>query len=130
MKLATPTHFLRERLSRRSAGLAAAIAASLLALAAAFPAGATPEIFRDADLALGEQLIKEHACAACHVRRMGGDGSAIYRPQGRIDNPGALRGMVDLCSVELKLSLFPEEVTAVAAVLNRDHYRFGLPPRR
>ena len=42
----------------------------------------------------------------------------------------ALRGMVELCSVELKLSLFPEEVSAVAAVLNRDHYRFGLPPRR
>ena len=32
--------------------------------------------------------------------------------------------MVDLCSTELKLSLFPEEVTAVAAVLQRDHYRF------
>jgi hypothetical protein len=96
------------------------------AIALAMPALATPEIFRDADLPLGEQLIKEHACAACHVRRVGGDGSAIYRPQGRINNPGALRGMVDMCSVELKLSLFPEEVTAVAAVLNRDHYRFGL----
>lgn len=130
MKLANPTHLLRQRRSRRSGGIATAIAAALLALAATIPAGATPEIFRDADLALGEQLIKEHACAACHVRRVGGDGSAIYRPQGRIDNPGALRGMVDLCSVELKLSLFPEEVTAVAAVLNRDHYRFGLPPRR
>lgn len=99
------------------------------AIALAMPALATPEIFRDADLPLGEQLIKEHACAACHVRRVGGDGSAIYRPQGRINTPGALRGMVDLCSVELKLSLFPEEVTSVAAVLNRDHYRFGLTPQ-
>ena len=100
------------------------------ACAVAPPVGAAPEIFRDADLALGEQLIKEHACAACHVRRMGGDGSAIHRPQGRISSPGALRGMVDLCSVELKLSLFPEEITAVAAVLNRDHYRFGLSPKQ
>ena len=83
------------------------------AAATAPPAGATPEIFREADLALGEQLLKEHACAACHTRRVGGDGSAIYRPQGRIGTPGALRGMVDLCSVELKLSLFPEEVTAL-----------------
>ena len=99
------------------------------AAALAMPVLATPEIFRDADLPLGEQLIKEHACAACHVRRVGGDGSAIYRPQGRINTPGALRGMVDLCSVELKLSLFPEEVTSVAAVLNRDHYRFGLTPQ-
>ena len=35
-----------------------------------------------------------------------------------------LRGMVDYCSTELNLGLFPEEVTAVAAVLDRDHYRF------
>ena len=36
----------------------------------------------------------------------------------------ALRGMVQYCSTELNLSLFPEEVTAIAAVLDRDHYRF------
>ena len=113
---------------RRQAWLAPALLWSACAVAP--PAGATPEIFRDADLALGEQLIKEHACAACHVRRVGGDGSAIHRPQGRINSPGTLRGMVDLCSVELKLSLFPEEITAVAAVLNRDHYRFGLTPKQ
>ena len=63
---------------------------------------------------------------------VGGDGSAIYRPAGRINTPGALRGMVDFCSTELNLQLFPEEVTAIAAVLQRDHYRFGVaapPPR-
>ena len=85
------------------------------------------DIFRDADLPLGEKLIKEHACSACHIRKVGGDGSAIYRPAGRINTPGALRGMVDLCSTELNLGLFPEEVTAVAAVLQRDHYRFPAP---
>lgn len=85
-----------------------------------------PAIFKDADLTLGEKLIAEHQCNACHVRKVGGDGSAIYRPQGRINTPGALRGMVDYCSTELKLSLFPEEVTAIAAVLQRDHYRFGI----
>ena len=85
----------------------------------------TPEIFRDADLALGEKLIQEHKCSACHARKVGGDGSAIYRPTGRIHNPGLLRGMVDYCSTELNLQLFPEDVTAVAAVLQRDHYRFG-----
>jgi hypothetical protein len=99
---------------------------ALLALAAGPAAAQVPAIFQDADLPLGEKLIAEHACSACHVRKVGGDGSAIYRPQGRINNPGALRGMVDYCSTELKLSLFPEEVTAVAAVLQRDHYRFGL----
>jgi hypothetical protein len=94
----------------------------LLALGA--QAQTTPAIFKDADLALGEQLIREHRCAECHVRRVGGDGSAIYRPQGRINTPGALRGMVETCNLELKLTLFPDETTAIAAVLNRDHYRF------
>jgi hypothetical protein len=84
---------------------------------------AVPEIFRDADLALGERLIAEHRCSECHARKVGGDGSAIYRPRGRINAPGLLRGMVEQCNTELNLALFPEEVTAVAAVLNRDHYR-------
>ena len=89
--------------------------------------GQTPNaasLFQGADLALGERLLTENNCAACHSRKMGGDGSAIYRPQGRISTPGFMRGMVEQCNMELKLSLFPEEVTAIAAVLNRDHYKF------
>ena len=82
------------------------------------------EIFRDADLALGARLLKEHRCAECHVRQVGGDGSAIFRPAGRINTPGFLRGMVERCSTELNLALFPEEVSAIAAVLNGRHYRF------
>lgn len=82
------------------------------------------DIFRDADLALGQQLIRTHRCAECHAQKVGGDGSGIYRPAGRINTPGYLRGMVEQCNVQLNLQLFPEEVTAVAAVLNRDHYRF------
>ena len=80
--------------------------------------------YPEADLALGEKLIGENKCTACHVGKVGGDGAAIYRPKGRINTPGALRGMVDYCSTELNLGLFPEEVTSVAAVLQRDHYRF------
>ncbi len=79
---------------------------------------------RDADIALGEKLIAEHRCAACHAGKVGGDGSAIYRPAGRISTPGFLRGMVEQCNLELNLALFPDEVTAISAVLNRDHYRF------
>lgn len=90
---------------------------------AAQPAAPLPEIFRGADLALGMRLLAEHRCSECHARRVGGDGSAIYKPLGRIQTAGLLRGMVDYCSTELNLGLFPEEVTAVAAVLQRDHYR-------
>ncbi|WP_295646923.1 hypothetical protein [uncultured Methylibium sp.] len=81
-------------------------------------------IFKDADLALGSRLMQEHKCTACHVAKVGGDGSAIYRPAGRISTPGLLRGMVEHCNTEMNLGLFPDEVTAIAAVLQRDHYRF------
>ena len=93
-------------------------------LAAGVGAQPVPEIFRGADLALGERLIKEHRCVACHVGKVGGDGSSIYRPAGRINTPGLLRGMVEQCNTGMNLGMFPEDVSAVAAVLNRDHYRF------
>ena len=106
--------------------LAAGLA--LVLLPALAPAWAQVPLHRyaDADLALGEKLIRDHDCSACLARKVGGDGASIYRPQGRINTPGALRGMVDYCSTELNLQLFPEEVNAVAAVLQRDHYRFGI----
>jgi hypothetical protein len=31
---------------------------------------------------------------------------------------------VETCNLELNLTLFPDEVTSISAVLNRDHYRF------
>jgi hypothetical protein len=102
----------------------AACAVGALAWPAQGQAPGAAALFKDADLNLGERLIAEHKCQQCHVRKVGGDGSAIYRPQGRINTPGFLRGMVEQCNTELNLGLFPEEVTSVAAVLNRDHYRF------
>lgn len=83
-----------------------------------------PSLFTGADLKLGEKLIAQHDCAACHLQKVPGDGTAIYRPQGKINTPSALNSMVEYCNTELNLGLFPDEVTAVAAVLNRDHYHF------
>jgi len=94
------------------------------ALAAGADGAGLPAIFRGADLPLGERLLAEHRCSECHSRRVGGDGSDIYNPAGRIATPAALRGMVEYCNTDLGLQMFPEEVTAIAAVLNRDHYRF------
>lgn len=93
-------------------------------LAAVQFAAAEPALFKGSDLKLGQQLVAEHSCNVCHIRRVGGDGSAIYKPSGRISSPAFLRGMVEQCNTELNLGMFPEEVTAVAAVLNRDHYKF------
>ena len=95
-----------------------------LALGANTAMAQVPAIFQGADLKLGEKLIADNRCVACHQQKVGGDGSAMYKPAGRVNTPGILRGMVEQCNTELNLSLFPEEVTAIAAVLNRDHYRF------
>jgi cytochrome c peroxidase len=95
---------------------------SLAFSASALAQGA--DIFKGADLALGEKLIAEHKCAQCHASKVGGDGSAIYKPMGKFNNAGLLRGMVEMCNTQMNLGLFPEEVTAVAAVINRDHYKF------
>lgn len=93
-------------------------------LMAAAPLAFASDIFKDADLPLGEKLIAEHKCVACHVSKVGGDGSAMYKPMGKINSAGLLRGMVEMCNTTMNLGMFPEEVTAVAAVLNRDHYKF------
>ena len=66
---------------------------ALLALAGA-AAAQVPAIFKDADLKLGEKLIVEHKCNECHARKWADDGKAIYRPQGRVNTPGLLRGMM------------------------------------
>ena len=81
-------------------------------------------IFKDADLQAGEKLIAENQCNECHIRRVGGNGSAIYNPKGRMNSAGALRGMVEYCNTELNLGFFPEDTNAVAAVLNKQHYKF------
>ncbi len=81
-------------------------------------------LFKDADLNAGEKLIAENQCNECHIRRVGGNGSSIYNPKGRINTAGALRGMVEYCNTELNLGFFPEDTSAVAAVLNKRHYKF------
>ena len=96
----------------------------VVGLVVAATSSAQPALFKDADLKLGMQLIAGNKCDSCHQGRVGGDGSAIYKPLGRINTPGFLRGMVEQCNTELNLGFFPEEVTAVAAILNRDHYKF------
>ena len=101
-----------------------AVIAIGLALASVAAPAQGAAIFDNADHALGVRLMEEHRCAACHARKAGGDGSAIYRPDERIRTAGALRGVVEQCNTELGFGLFPEEVTAIAAVLNKRHYQF------
>ena len=97
---------------------------SIFSLGAGAAMAQVPSIFHGADLKLGEKLIAENKCIACHQQKVGGDGSAIYKPTGRVNSPGVLRGMVEQCNTELNLAMFPDEVSSVAAVLNRRWYRF------
>ncbi len=98
------------------------------ALGVAFTAGAwaqpVPALYEGADLKLGEKLIAENKCTACHQKTVGGDGSAMYKRKSHVTDLGSLRGMVEACNMKLNLGLFPEDVTSIAAVLNRDHYKF------
>jgi len=84
---------------------------------------------QQADVAQGHRLIAQLKCGDCHARRVGGDGSAIYRPAGRISRPAALLAMVEMCNTELNLQLFPDDVAAIAAALNQAHYRFTAPAK-
>lgn len=93
------------------------------AIAVATIAQPVPELYAGADLKQGEKLIAENNCTSCHKEKVGGDGSAIYKPKGRINTLGLLRGMVEQCNTQLNLGLFPDEVNSIAAVLNRDYYR-------
>lgn len=102
----------------------APVFAGMMLLAPEMGRAEVPSIFREADLAVGEQLIRQHRCTECHIEKVGGNGHSIYRPLGRINTAGLLRGMVEQCNSALNLQMWPEDVTSVAAVLNRDHYRF------
>ncbi len=109
------------RLARR---LSATTLLSLALMGWAGGAVAEPALFKGADHALGQEMITTHRCTECHIRRVGGDGSDIYNPKGRVNTPAFLRGMVEYCNTQLNMGMFPEEVTAVAAVLNKRHYLF------
>lgn len=110
--------------SRRLRWLASLLVVGGLVCTAGVARAQGADIFKGADIALGEKLIAEHKCTQCHISKVGGDGSAMYKPAGKINTAGLLRGMVEMCNTTMNLGLFPEDVTAVAAVLNRDHYKF------
>ena len=105
--------------------LGIAFAASLSCAQAAGPAATAAQLFAGADPARGERLYTELRCAACHAERMMGSASAMYtRTDRKVHAPAALRGFTQMCVTQLGHSLFPEEVTDIAAYLNQAHYHF------
>ena len=84
-----------------------------------------PAAFAAADPVAGVALIKTAGCNACHQTKVGGDGTAVYRPGGRIKSVAQLQAQVTRCSTLTGASIFPEELVDVAAALNRDYYKFA-----
>ncbi|MCL4760237.1 MAG: hypothetical protein KJ018_00345 [Burkholderiales bacterium] len=77
-----------------------------------------------ADAGAGAAL-HEKDCVACHVRRVGGDGSAMYtRAERRVTSAAKLKAQVAACNTQLGIGYFPEEEEHLAAYLNLQYYKF------
>ena len=99
----------------------AVVIAGALLLAGA----ASAEPFPKADPNAGRKLFDEAKCAACHAQRFGGDGSGIFtRADRKIKSPESLAAQITRCSVNLGLTLFPEDEENIGAYLNKNYYKF------
>ena len=79
----------------------------------------------DGDASAGAAL-HDKDCVACHVRRMGGDGTAMYtRAERKVTSPAKLDAQIAACNTELATGYFPEEEAHIAAYLNLRYYKFG-----
>ena len=73
----------------------------------------------------GKKLVSQAKCEACHMGKIGGDGSAMYtRKNRRVTARSKLLPQVERCNSELGLGLFPDDEAAIAAYLNAAHYQF------
>lgn len=76
------------------------------------------------DPKLGKPL-HDKQCVSCHVKLLGGDGSAMYTRKPRlVNNLVALEQRVAVCSAQTNAGWFPEDEANVAAYLNRAYYKF------
>jgi mono/diheme cytochrome c family protein len=58
-------------------------------------------------------------CTSCH-------GSEVYtRADRKIQSLGALETQVEACNTNLDKGMFPDEVNAVANLLNQEYYKFS-----
>ena len=69
--------------------------------------------------------LHQKACAGCHIRMYGGDGSKMYTRDGRMPSTQLeLLQRVGACNAQMNAGWFPEEEGTVAAWLNQRYYRF------
>ena len=69
--------------------------------------------------------LHQKACAGCHIRMYGGDGSKMYTRDGRmLSTQLELLQRVGACNAQMNAGWFPEEEGTVAAWLNQTYYKF------
>ena len=102
------------------------LATIVVAIASQFAGVANADTKADpAALVAGKKLVADSKCEACHAKKVGGDGSSIYRrADRRVTTRSKLLPQVALCNSELSLGLFPDDEVAIATYLNTEHYRF------
>jgi mono/diheme cytochrome c family protein len=65
-------------------------------------------------------------CVACHVQRMGGDGTVMYtRADRKVTSAAKLDAQIAACNSQLATGYFPEEEAHIAAYLNLRFYKFA-----
>lgn len=99
--------------ARPATPVLAAIVPALLA-AGALLAGTAATAAEDIDA----QALVDKNCTSCH-------GSEMYtREDRKIGSFSALETQVEACNTNLDTGMFPEEVKAVATLLNQEYYKF------
>lgn len=99
------------------------VAAAVILLAVSATAEAVP--FAKGDAATGKKLFEQNKCNSCHASMLGGDGSAMFtRADRKIKSPDSLATQITRCSVNLGLTLFPEDEEHIGAYLNNSYYKF------
>jgi mono/diheme cytochrome c family protein len=89
------------------------------------PVGVLADPFPKADAQKGEKLVQESRCNACHVKLVGGDGTAIFtRADRKVKTAAGLLSQVRTCNTMLGTNWFPEDEADVAAYLNQAYYKF------
>jgi cytochrome c2 len=89
------------------------------------PATATAAPFANGDSATGKRLFEEHKCSTCHTKMLGGDGSKIFtRAEHKVKTAQSLATQITTCSVNLGLTIFPEDEEHLGAYLNNNYYHF------
>jgi cytochrome c2 len=97
--------------------------AILIMLIVAASAQATP--FAKGDAEAGKKIFEQHKCNSCHASKLGGDGNAMFtRAERKVKTAASLATQITRCSVNLGLSLFPEDEENIGAYLNKNFYKF------